>query len=178
MLEENCNKEIFLIYNEPATYSTVEYDKHQQFPVDVFSTTELMTAVDYLKRLSPNLDYETTILHGVLTKASTIPKNLRSKKAYIIIEDIYDQSQARVIEAGIQTDEELANKISLIVGNKNTISIPLQQRTYDVDVEIDDLYILYGYEIPIILSLDEELLDEQIIDSCQKIADDAKALKI
>ena len=95
-LEENCSKEIFLIYNEPAIYSTVEYDKHQQFPVDVFSTTELMTAVDYLKRLSPNLDYDTTILHGVLTKASAIPKNLRNKKAYIIIDSDFSFSGTRL----------------------------------------------------------------------------------
>lgn len=166
-LENNCNKEIFLTYSEEGN------NNQHGVSVEIFATEELMVLVEYLKRLTPSLDYDTVVLHGVLTKASSIPRNLRGKKAYIILEDIYNPDQALVLESKTNSDKELSEKINaLIDGNDNHLS-PMPWRNCSIDADIDDIYILYGYEVSVILSLDEEELDEEIIDTCKKIANDA-----
>ena len=169
-IEDDCNKEIFL------TYSEEENNNQQGVSVEIFTTTELMVLVEYLKRLTPSLDYDTVVLHGILTKASSIPKNLRGKKAYIILDDIYSADQALVLEAGVQSDKELAEKINAIIDGNDNHLLPLPWRNYTIDTDIDDVYILYGYEVSIVLSLDEEELDDEIIDTCKKIANDAKVI--
>lgn len=169
-LEDNCNKEIFLTYSEEGN------NNQHGVSVEIFVTTELMVLVEYLKRLTPSLDYDSVVLHGILTKASSIPKNLRGKKAFIILEDIYSVDQALVLEAGVQSDKELAEKIDAIIDGDDKHLVPLPWKNYAVDVDIADVYILYGYEPSVILSLDEEELDEEIIDTCKKIAKDATTI--
>lgn len=170
-LEDNCNKEIFLAYSE-------ESNDKQGATVEIYITTELLTMVEYLKRLTPSLDYDVVVLHGVLTKASNIPQNLRGKKAFIILEDIYSQDQAFLIEAGVKTDKELAEKVSSLIDDNTQSPIPIPWKEHPMSVEIEDVYILYGYVVSVILSLDEEELDEEIVDTCKKIADDAKSIGV
>lgn len=169
-LEDNCNKEIFLAYNEEGN------NNQHGASVEIFVTTELMTMVEYLRRLTTSLDYDIVVLHGILTKASSIPKNLRGKKAYIILEDIYNADQALILEVGTQSDKGLAEKINALIEGKGGSLPSLPWRNYAVDVDIEDVFILYGYEVSVILSLDEEELDEEIIDTCKKIADDAATI--
>ena len=171
-LEDNCNREIFLAYSEEGN------NNQHGVSVEIFVTTELMVLVEYLKRLTPSLDYDSVVLHGILTKASSIPRNLRGKKAYIILEDIYNADQALVLEAGIQSDKELAKKVNGIIDGNDRHLAPLPWKNYTVDVDIDDVYILYGYEVSVILSLDEEEIDEEIIDTCKKIAKDAETINM
>lgn len=171
-IEDDCNKEIFLAYSEEGN------NNQHGDSVEIFTTTELMVLVEYLKRLTPSLDHDTVVLHGVLTKASSIPKNLRRKKAYIILEDIYSADQALVLEAGIQSDKELAKKIDAIIDGNDKHLFPVPWRNYAIDTDIDDIYILYGYEVSVILSLEEEELDEEIIDTCKKIANDAEVINM
>lgn len=169
-LEDNCNKEIFLAYSEEGN------NNQQGASIEIFVTTELMVLVEYLKRLTPSLDYDTVVLHGVLTKASSIPKNLRRKRAYIILEDIYNADQALVLEAGIQSDKELAEKVNDVIDGKDRHLLPLPWKNYAIDADIEDIYIFYGYEVSVVLSLDEEELDEEIIDTCKKVAKDAATI--
>jgi len=171
-IEDDCNKEIFLAYSEEGN------NNQHGASVEIFTTTELMVLVEYLKRLTPSLDHDTVVLHGVLTKASSIPKNLRGKKAYIILEDIYTADQALVVEAGTPSDKELAEKINAIIDGNDKHFSPVPWRGYTIDTDIDDVYILYGYEVSVILSLDEEELDDEIIDTCKKIAKDAETINM
>ena len=169
-LEDNCNKEIFLTYSEEGN------NNQHGASVEVFVTTELMVLVEYLKRLTTSLDYDAVVLHGVLTKAASIPRNLRGKKAFIILEDIYNADQALVLEAGVQSDKGLAEKINALIDGDDKHLAPLPWRNYAVDIDIDDVYILYGYEVSVILSLDEEEIDDEVIDTCKKIAKDAATI--
>lgn len=157
-LKDDCNKEIFLAYNEENNEGNI---------AEIYVTKNLMDMVEYLKRLTTNLDCDIKILHGILTEACGIPKNLRGKSAFIIVEDLYNTDHAIIMDSEAHSDIELANSINAILKygdhNTNLMTKP----------EIEDIYILYGYEISIILALDEEELDEEIIETCKKIAKDS-----
>ncbi len=155
-LESYCNREIFLVYNT---------DEHlSDLSAKIYITSELMDAINYINKLTPSLDFRTKILHGILTKATTLSKNLRGKTAFIITNDIYETQQAAIEESNAQSDKELAESVDMAL---------LCSQSSD----IDDIYILYGYEISIILTLDEEGLDEEVIDTCQKIVSDIKRIE-
>lgn len=154
-LKNHCNKEIFIVYNEE--------DNNEGLPVKIYITSEFMELVDHINKLIPSLDFGIKILHGILTNASALPKNLRGKTAFVIIDDtILDH--ASVSESNAQSDEDLATAInSLLLYNS---------------LDIENIYVFYGYEISTILSLNEEELDEEIIDTCQKIVNDVNVVKL
>lgn len=159
-LKNNCNKEIFLVYNEE--------DYNKGFPIEIYVTSEFMELVDHINKLIPSLDFGIKIVHGVLTDASVLPKNLRGRTALIITDDVCVLNHALVLESNAQSDKDLAIDInSLLTHNK-----------FMKPLDIDNIYILYGYEISTILSLNEEEIDEEIIDTCQKIINDINTVKL
>lgn len=160
-LKDNCNKEIFLVYDDEQN------DKGT--PSKICIVSEFMRLVDYLKELTPNIDSGTKILHGILTKASVLPKSLRGKTAFIIISSNYKTDLALVVESDAQSDKDLASTIeTMLKYNRSSYTTPLK---------IENIYILYGYEISVTLSLDEEEVDEETITTCQKIVNDAKIIE-
>lgn len=159
-LKNNCNKEIFLVYNEE--------DNNKGSPIEIYITSEFMELVDHINKLTPSLDFSIKILHGILTNASVLPKNLRGRSVFIIADDVSVLNHALILEPEAQSDEDLAIAInSLLVHGKFIKSL-----------DIDNIYILYGYEISTILSLNEEEIDEEIIDTCQKIINDVNTVKL
>jgi hypothetical protein len=158
-LKRNCNKEIFIVYNEE--------DNNEDLPVKIYITSEFMELVDHINKLTPGLDFGVKILHGILTNASALPKNLRGRTAFIIIENTYNLNHALISESDAQSDKDLANIINSLLHNKPA-------NLFDME----HIYILYGYEIPIMLSLNEEELDEEIIDTCQKIVCDVNTIEL
>lgn len=162
-LEDNCNKEIFIVYDGEQS----DLDS----AIEIYITSDFTKLIKYIKNLVPNLDFGIKVLHGILTKAYTLPKNLRGKKAFIIVNDAYNINSVTTIEeSDAQSDEDLANAIDVAL------------TTYTVDyitsAEIENVYILYGYELPIVMAIDEEELDEEIINTCQKVANDVKQIEL
>lgn len=155
-LKKHCNKEIFLVYNEE--------DNNEGPPVKIYITSEFMKLVDHINKLVPSLDFGIKILHGVLTNASVLPKNLRGRTAFVIVDDVTVLDYALISESYAQSDKDLATAInsSLVYNSLN----------------IENIYVLYGYEISTILSLNEEELDEEVIDTCQKIVNDVNIVKL
>ena len=155
-LNQLVNKEIFLSYDE---------DDNDAYQSEIYVTEEFMELTEHMGTLSTQMDSSTKVLHGVLTKAHTIPENLRGKRAFIIIESSNTGNYALIIDTDIaSSSKELAK----------TVSTSLSDRShFEDDLDIEKVYILYGYEITTILSIDEEDMDEEIIDTCKKIAKDA-----
>jgi hypothetical protein len=158
-LKKYCNKEIFIVYNEE--------DNHEDLPVELYITSEFMELVGYINKLTPSLDFGIKILHGMLTNASVLPKNLRGRTAFIIVENAYNLDHALISESDAQSDKDLADVINSLLLHNKSINL----------LNMENIYILYGYEISTILSLNEEELDEEIIDTCQKIICDVDTIK-
>lgn len=79
------------------------------------------------------------VFHGVLTPATIIPKDFIDENPYIIVEDPTEVASAMVIETNADVSKELADDIEKLFH---------QDAREEVDnAEIDDMFILYGYEL-------------------------------
>jgi hypothetical protein len=109
------------------------------------------------------------VLHGVLTSAKAIPKDTCGKQAFILLADPDDKGSGSVIDSSADDNcEELAAEIESLLSSEEVAPS---------FIEIDNAFILYGYEINIILSIDEEDIDDGIISSCLDVALRAKELE-
>jgi hypothetical protein len=71
-----------------------------------------------------------------------------------------------VIEALKEDPEGLSVAITDLINNGN----PFPESVID----IDNIYILYGYQLQVCLSVKDEDIDDEVIDVCQKIADETE----
>lgn len=159
-LKQMVGKEIFLSFDE---------DDNDAYLSEIYVTEELMELVGHMCSLSPQLDPTTKILHGVLTKAHTIPENLRGKDAFIIMENVDNDKHALILDTEAVSSKELAKEVN---------DAFLERAQYERELGIEKIYILYGYEITTVLSINDEEIDEEIIDVCKKIAKDANNISV
>lgn len=139
-------------------------------PLDIFSSYE--EVIDHLNGLNPIVDSDTKIVHGVLTSAEILPDTFDDVKPFIIIKDPDDGEIGSIIE--IEDDdkvEDLADRITDLVagvGNVEVACLP----------EIDDIFVLYGYEIDVVLSITEDSMDEQQIETGKKVFDSIEEIRM
>lgn len=105
---------------------------------------------------------------GFLTYADTIPGDLRGKNAYIIAEDPEQHDSGVIIDNSFDNPDFVASEIEGIIGG-SIGSI--------VSVELENVFILYGHELPIFMAVSKEDVDEEIMDVCKNLALDAMAIK-
>lgn len=119
---------------------------------------------DYLKTLQASMDANTRVLHGVLTSAEYLPTDFRNRTVFVVIRSPEDAMSAVVVESGASAPAELAEEIEVLVQTGHHMAtIP----------DIDDVYIFYGYELTIRLTVNWDDVDEEIIDTCTHVAEDA-----
>jgi len=47
---------------------------------------------------------------------------------------------------------------------------------YCYDLEIEQIFVVYGYELTIVLSINDDDIDEETLDSCHQVADAAESV--
>jgi hypothetical protein len=109
------------------------------------------------------------VIHGILTSAKSIPRNLRNRQAFILLFDPKNEGQGVLLDSAAEDNcQELATEIQNLLASEEAASFAF---------EIDDVYILYGYELNVVMSVDEDDIDEEIISTCKEIAEDAEKLE-
>jgi len=124
--------------------------------------------LNYLKTKNVSINSDLRVLHGVLTSAKSIPKDLMGRQAFLLFKNPEDKGGI-MLDADTDDDyNELASEIEMCLENEELASFFF---------EIDDVYILYGYELTLTLSVDEDDLDEEFVADCLQIGRAARQLK-
>jgi len=124
--------------------------------------------LDYLKTKSVSINSDLRVLHGVLTSAKTIPKDFNNRQPFILLKDPDSNDHGMLLDADAENDcNELASEIETLLESEEAASFFFK---------IEDVYILYGYELSLTLSVDEGDLDEEIIEDCLSVAEAARKL--
>jgi len=122
------------------------------------------------------------VIHGILTSAKIIPKDFRGLFPYIVVEDLMEPGQGTVIETDADVPQELTAQIEKAL-TKATKSDP------DVEYGIDEIFVLYGYELTfnqtqclenadgIALSIDEFDLNDVQVSEAEQIGNEISRLK-
>ena len=125
--------------------------------------------LDHLKTKNVSICTDLRVIHGVLTSAKSIPKNLKNQHAFIIVVNSENPLHGVILDSESDDNcEELAYEVrTLLKGNV----------VKSFDFGMDQIFILYGYELNIVMSVDEDDIDENgTMKTCQEVADIARKL--
>jgi len=133
----------------------------------------ICVAIELLKKwlkeeCTLTMDTGMRAFQGFLTYADTIPGSLKGKNAYIIAEDQEQLDSGVIIDNSFDDPDFVAAEIEGIIGG-SIGSI--------VSVELENVFILYGHELPISMTVSQDDVDEEIMDVCKNLALDAMEIK-
>lgn len=157
-----ANEEVYVIVEDFGALSDVVINK------------EIEDTFEYLKMLDPEDCYETKVYHGILTKADAIPDDLISRQPFILaIQPGSGLNGVALRGVILESDCDgepgiLANEIEELIDNPVVLIYNL---------EIEDVYVLYGYRVELGLCINEDSLDEENIEMCKMVAVEAETLR-
>lgn len=138
-------------------------------PDEIIITKDWHQMSKVLGHMTPGIDDDFRIIHGVIFPATYLPKSWKGRSVFLVQEDQHIYNHGLVVEASSITPEATAREIEGIVESGGEID--------GQKIDIHDLYIIVGYEMkPSFCVLPEEL-DEAAVDSCIKILDEIKEVR-
>lgn len=142
--EYYLNKEVFII-------SVGEEDDECQICI----LEDISEVKDYLKALNSKLDGVVNVYHGVLSSAEFLPAELKNTTPFLVCLSPEGIETGYVIKISPPSIERLVKEIESTVKNGGDTSY------YDIPIEY--IQILYGYQLEICLTIDDEELEEETI---------------
>lgn len=153
---------------DEEVFVTVVEENGDEYSVEAFDSVEDMNKS--LNGMHPELSDEIKAYHGVLTSAKYIPKNINKKiTARIIVTNPRDESESIVYGDEEDDVEELAESIETLITDN-------LQSPYE-DITIDEVSILYGYELDLGFNVDLDSLDEESSDKCKKLVEEVNRIE-
>lgn len=124
------------------------------YDCDFFSSLK-----EHLTLISPMTEPSLIALHGVLTSARSIPAEIPDVSVWIILQDSNDLDDGCVIEASPEGGPDvIAKEIEALLENQDC---PVDNLT------IDDIFLLYGYELNLGYGVNEEEIDDERLKECK-----------
>ena len=160
-IEEFIGKEIFIVTSEEDVITELNF------------YTNAGEVDDRLKLIEPLDEPDTKVYHGVLTRADSIPPDITGGSCYIIIINmLYAEGCAQ----GILYQSECDGDVDILADDIEDAVVTPGYHSVFVS-EIEDIYILYGYEVGTGLRINDETLDEEVVHTCKTIAVKAKIMR-
>lgn len=133
--------------------------------------TEFEELQKHLLSKGPGIESEIRILHGIVTSANALPEdvNFRGVDTYILVDDDINVDRGLIITFDDTETADLAGIIEDLVASGGTIQGLSGQ-------DIDNIRILYGYELTLGLSVDPDDIDSNKIQKGMTILDESKQL--
>lgn len=162
--DEYINEEVYIV--APSGLD----DPDQCDEISLFDSYEDLS--EHLQTLDPELYKNRLVAHGILADSQVLPTTIGKSTAFIIIKQ--HNNQGIMFESSAQGNQitELANEIETLLMNSKEF---MPWLGYDID--IDDVYIVYGYSLTTGLSVDEDDVDEEAVEVAKKITLETEAIK-
>jgi hypothetical protein len=133
---------------------------------EIFITNNWDDLLTHMKTLSPGIDSSTRVFHGIIYSAEFLPNSFNKENVYVIFQDPEDDQQGFVTEADTSSVSGVADDIASLVEGQ-------AMNVFDADLTIDNVFLLYGYQLQTCMAVDEDEIDDQIIEACEEIVDEA-----
>lgn len=131
--------------------------------------------IEHMKTYNTTLDPEIRTFHGVIGNAAYIPGNMRRCSVFMLVQDPTSPDQALIGEL----PEVGAEEISEIIENEVELALAGVDSDYifNQHIEITDMFLLYGKQLPTFISADLDAADEELISRCKTVYEDINKLK-
>jgi len=133
----------------------------------------MVDAGELLKMKDLEEHYDIKAYHGILAASNALPSRLDGKDCYVIVvsKTFYSSRGLRGYVYSVETDDDvelLATEIENII--KGTTP-------HIYSLSIDDIYVLYGYRLQLGLCINDDLFDEEAMETCKTIVKEIKAVQ-
>ena len=133
------------------------------------------SAVDLMEELAElnteSCEQDTAALHGVLARAAAIPAEIPyGMDAYLIV---LQGTSGTIIE--IQEDDKAEGLVDAI-GAFASGELEDGDGEQLEAIDIDDMYVLYGYQLEVVLTIDEDKVDEEKIVQANRIFEEIEEM--
>jgi len=149
ILNSHVGREVFI----------VGVDGEQEEDGEISCFESLSELNDHLSGLSPVSEDNLIVLHGVLAPAEYIPPDV-GRGAFVVVADPADDIGGSILNLEDSNIENLASTIEKLLSHLSP---------YD-GLEIDNVFVLYGYELNLGFCVREDEIDEEIFDQSEKVA--------
>ncbi len=160
-MKKFLGKEVVVIAGDDAAFTKISIYEN------------MADASEYLKIKDLEEYYDTKAYHGVLARANALPSELNGKDCYIIVigKSCYSDRNWRGYIYSVETDgnvELLASEVEDVI---------TKDSPYIYNICIDDIYVLYGYRLQLGLCINDDLFDEETIETCKTIVKEVEAVQ-
>lgn len=143
--------EVFIMVSNITGYQLIEIH------------AELFDVMESLNPKDINCSKNIKVVHGCLLPAAILPNNFNGIGGFIVV-NLPNTNYGLFTGNAFYNSDELATAIQTTINHK-------------CDIEIEDVFVLYGSEIPLTLSIAEDELDEELIERGCAIVREVKQIK-
>ena len=154
-LDRFINREIFLVAGPEDEEST-----------EVFASEKWEGLLGHLSSKNPTIESGIRVFHGILTIAEFLPKSFKNKSAFVICMNPKKDREGFVIESESDDPESMAEQLELVISEGQPFVLE--------DPDIDDYFILYGYQLRTCMSVSQDEVDEEAIETCKEISSEVE----
>jgi hypothetical protein len=136
---------------------------------DIFFTADIDALKLHLLYMDPIVDNDIRVLHGMLTSAKCLPPSFHGKSVFLVAIDPKSLKSGCVVESACDSPGDLAEEIEGVIEQGGPFN--------SFVVGIEDIFVFYGYQLSLALTINGDDLDEEVIESCKLIASDIDTVK-
>jgi hypothetical protein len=155
-----------MLLGEEVFIAASDESKHEAALDRIFKVFDtLPELMEGLKNIDAEFE-DIRVVHGVITPAEALPSDIEDISAFVVVANPLDDQDGFLIDAGDTTDH-IEYAVTDVIDNGIA---------YTHDIDIDYIFVLYGYELSLVFTVDEDEVDDETIDSCKKVAEKAKKI--
>jgi hypothetical protein len=123
----------------------------------------------HLSTMSPISDMDILVLHGVLTSAKCLPSEV-GRFVYVVVQDPDDREAGCIYEMDRLDSDELSEFVTEIINGEDASQ-------YYKDLDIDNVFIFYGYELNVSYFMRNDEIDDEALEECQIVGEYVKDME-
>ena len=144
--KELRGKEVYIFCEEEGSWS------------DLFITSEWSKMLSFMKgRVFPDLTVK--VFYGFLSDVTYIPNDRSGLNTYVVVTSPDDEDKGCCLEvATTETEDQIATAIEQMVSGNGGLGVFSVE-----DIEIDNIFFLFGEELTLYVSADISSTDEDVL---------------
>jgi hypothetical protein len=138
--------------------------------VDVTIVDDFGDALEHLKTLDPEDHFETKVLHGVAAPGDVLPSDLLDNDCFLIVLTPNCGIDGKGLRGTVFETDAACNPSLLAKEIEELVNEDSRGLVFNPDIE--DILVMYGYEVELGLCINEDSVDEEKTDSCKRIVEE------
>ena len=164
-LDKSTGIEIYVVAEDEANLAEIEtFDNYED-------------AVEYLTLLNPEDNPTTKVYHGVMMPGSILPSDIKEGvNCFVMALELFYKRNVAIMK-GYVYESDCEGDVGLLAKDIEDM-INTNEYTLSMRTTIDDVFVLYGYELELCLSINpDSVKNDGVIEKCGEITGEIEKVK-